>query len=80
MGTVGLARVCGYASRNEKRLSRKVQAPERSVLTTQLYFPHEPANRRDGLIRRELVMRVAEAADGLAAHVSEKQEWIHSSP
>jgi len=43
----------------------KVQAPDRPVLTTQLYFPDEPANRRDGLFRRELVMRVAEAGDGL---------------
>jgi protocatechuate 3,4-dioxygenase beta subunit len=25
----------------------KVQAPERPVLTTQLYFPDEPTNRRD---------------------------------
>jgi hypothetical protein len=36
----------------------KVQAPERPVLTTQLYFADEPANRRDGLFRRELVMRI----------------------
>src|SRR5215471_18541954 len=34
----------------------KVQAPQRGVLTTQLYFPDEPMNRRDGLFRRELVM------------------------
>ena len=46
----------------------KVQAPERPVLTTQLYFPNEPANRRDGLFRRELVMRIAPAPNGLAAH------------
>ena len=45
----------------------KVQARERPVLTTQLYFPDEPANRRDGLFRHELVMRIAEAGDGLAA-------------
>jgi len=45
----------------------KVQAPERPVLTTQLYFPDEPMNRRDGLFRRELVMRMAEAGDGLSA-------------
>jgi protocatechuate 3,4-dioxygenase beta subunit len=45
----------------------KVQAPQQGVLTTQLYFPDEPANRRDGLFRRELVMRMAEAGDGLAA-------------
>jgi len=46
----------------------KVQAPGRPVLTTQLYFPDEPANRRDGLFRRDLVMQMAEASDGLAAH------------
>ena len=45
----------------------KVQAPQQSVLTTQLYFPDEPANRRDGLFRRELLMRMAEAGDALSA-------------
>ena len=45
----------------------KVQAPQRGVLTTQLYFPDDPMNRRDGLFRRELVMRMAEAGDGLVA-------------
>ena len=46
----------------------KVQAPQRPVLTTQLYFPaDETANRRDGLFRRELLMRMAEAGDGLSA-------------
>jgi len=45
----------------------KVQAPERPVLTTQLYFPDEPANRHDGLFRRDLEMRITEAMDGLAA-------------
>jgi protocatechuate 3,4-dioxygenase beta subunit len=45
----------------------KVQAPNRPVLTTQLYFPDEPANRRDGLFRRDLMMRIAQAPNGLAA-------------
>jgi protocatechuate 3,4-dioxygenase beta subunit len=45
----------------------KVQAPEQPVLTTQLYFPDEPANRRDGLFRRDLLMRVAEMPGGLKA-------------
>ena len=44
----------------------KVQAPEQRLLTTQLYFPDEPMNRRDGLFRRELVMRMAEAGDALS--------------
>jgi protocatechuate 3,4-dioxygenase beta subunit len=46
----------------------KVQAPQQSVLTTQLYFPaDEAANRRDGLFRRELLMRTADAGDGMSA-------------
>jgi protocatechuate 3,4-dioxygenase beta subunit len=46
----------------------KVQAPAGAVLTTQLYFPDEPMNRRDGLFRRELLMRTADAGKGLDAH------------
>jgi protocatechuate 3,4-dioxygenase beta subunit len=45
----------------------KVQAPGRPVLTTQLYFPDEPLNRRDGLFRRELLMRVAQGEGGVTA-------------
>jgi protocatechuate 3,4-dioxygenase beta subunit len=45
----------------------KVQAPRQSVLTTQLYFPDEPLNNRDGLFNRALLMRVAEAGGALAA-------------
>jgi protocatechuate 3,4-dioxygenase beta subunit len=44
----------------------KVQAPGSRILTTQLYFPNEPANRRDGLFKRELLLRVTEAGDGSA--------------
>lgn len=44
----------------------KVQAPGSRLLTTQLYFPNEPANLRDGLFKRELLMRVADAGDSLA--------------
>ena len=44
----------------------KVQAPESRLLTTQLYFPNEPANLRDSLFQRELLMRIANAGDGLA--------------
>jgi protocatechuate 3,4-dioxygenase beta subunit len=43
----------------------KVQASGSRLLTTQLYFPNEPANARDGLFSRELLMRVADAQDGL---------------
>jgi len=41
----------------------KVHAPDTRLLTTQLYFPNEPANLRDGLFQRELLMRVANAGD-----------------
>ena len=36
----------------------RVQAPGGRVLTTQLYFPDEARNRRDGLYRPELLMAV----------------------
>ena len=45
----------------------KVQAPGSRLLTTQLYFPSEPANHHDGLFQRELLMRVADAGDDLNA-------------
>ena len=40
----------------------KVQAPGQRLLTTQLYFPGEPSNARDGFFHRELLMRVADMA------------------
>jgi protocatechuate 3,4-dioxygenase beta subunit len=54
-----------YAGRT-RHYHVKVQAPGSRLLTTQLYFPNEPANLRDGLFQRELLMRVADAGDGLA--------------
>jgi protocatechuate 3,4-dioxygenase beta subunit len=45
----------------------KVLATARPLLTTQLYFPNEPQNARDGLYRRELTMRMVEAGDALSA-------------
>jgi protocatechuate 3,4-dioxygenase beta subunit len=45
----------------------KVQPATGKLLTTQLYFPDEPANRRDGLFRKELLMRTAQAGDGVDA-------------
>lgn len=45
----------------------KVQPPGGAVLTTQLYFPGESKNSGDGLFRRELLMAVAQAGDGLNA-------------
>jgi protocatechuate 3,4-dioxygenase beta subunit len=37
----------------------KVQAPGKRILTTQMYFPGDPGNRRDGLYRPELEMKKA---------------------
>jgi protocatechuate 3,4-dioxygenase beta subunit len=44
-----------------------VLAAGRQLLTTQLYFPDEPQNARDGLYRRDLTMRTAQAGDAMAA-------------
>ncbi len=41
----------------------KVQAANGPVLTTQLYFPGDPGNRRDPLYRRELDMTFSGAVD-----------------
>jgi protocatechuate 3,4-dioxygenase beta subunit len=45
----------------------KVQAPKGPVLTTQLYFPGEPANAGDPIFKRELVLRVRDGAEGKTA-------------
>ena len=45
----------------------KVQAPGQPVLTTQLYFPGEPQNRRDGLFEQALLLSAEDASDGKAA-------------
>lgn len=43
-----------------RHLHVKVGRPDGPRMTTQLYFPDEPGNRRDGLFRPELLMRVAD--------------------
>jgi protocatechuate 3,4-dioxygenase beta subunit len=45
----------------------KVQAPNRPVLTTQLYFPGEPSNARDGIFNQALLMAIRDTADGKVA-------------
>ena len=44
----------------------KVQAAGGRILTTQLYFPGEAMNRRDGLFRQDLMIRTAKAGGWLA--------------
>lgn len=43
-----------------------VQAPNRPVLTTQLYFPDEARNRADGIFNAALVIGVRDTAGGQA--------------
>ncbi|TMI02298.1 MAG: intradiol ring-cleavage dioxygenase [Betaproteobacteria bacterium] len=42
----------------------KVQAPGKRLLTTQLYFPNDPGNARDGLYRRDLEIRDFQKGEG----------------
>lgn len=41
----------------------KVQAPNSPVLTTQLYFPDEPGNRRDFIFNENLLLNLKSNAD-----------------
>lgn len=50
-----------------RHLHVKVQAANRPVLTSQLYFPGETRNQNDGIFNRELVMDVQDASDGKVA-------------
>jgi len=45
----------------------KAQAPDQPILTSQLYFPGEPENARDGIYRPELEMVVQDVANGKSA-------------
>ncbi|HWP27102.1 MAG TPA: intradiol ring-cleavage dioxygenase [Xanthobacteraceae bacterium] len=50
----------GYIGRT-RHIHVKVQPPGGRILTTQIYFPGEPANSRDPLFRKELLLRTAKA-------------------
>jgi protocatechuate 3,4-dioxygenase beta subunit len=43
----------------------KVQARDRRILTTQLYFPNQPGNRRDGIYSRDLELRMPRPGEGV---------------
>jgi protocatechuate 3,4-dioxygenase beta subunit len=49
-----------------RHLHVKVQAPNQPALTTQLYFPREARNARDGLFHTALLMAIEDTADGQA--------------
>jgi len=53
-----------------------VAAGGKLLLTTQLYFPDEPANRRDGLYRKELLMRVADKGGDKGADMAARFDFV----
>jgi protocatechuate 3,4-dioxygenase beta subunit len=53
----------GYPGRT-RHYHFKVAKPGGRVLTTQLYFPGEPLNRRDRIFDERLLLRMEDAADG----------------
>jgi protocatechuate 3,4-dioxygenase beta subunit len=59
--------VPGLYSGRTRHIHVKVQAPHRSVLTTQLYFPGEPRNARDGIFDSALLMEIQNTVDGQIA-------------
>ena len=59
--------VPGAYSGRTRHIHVRVQAAGGPILTTQLYFPDEPANSRDRMFRSELLMKLASAGDAQAA-------------
>lgn len=59
--------VPGIYSGRTRHYHVKVQRPGGEVLTTQLYFPGEPRNDRDGIFDPALLLDIAEAPDGAYA-------------
>jgi protocatechuate 3,4-dioxygenase beta subunit len=56
--------VPGLYTGRTRHIHVKAQASNQPVLTTQLYFPDEPANASDGIFDPALVMDVEDAAGG----------------
>ena len=54
----------GLYTGRTRHIHVKVQAPDGPVLTTQLYFPGEPANDRDGIFSPELLLGDVREAGG----------------
>lgn len=50
----------GIYTGRTRHIHVKVQAPNGPILTTQLYFPNEPENARDGIFNDALVMEIVE--------------------
>ncbi len=56
-----------YAGRTP-HIHVKIQAPNRPMLTTQLFLPNDSRNRSDPFYRPELLMQLRETAGGKEAH------------
>src|SRR5256886_10288077 len=56
--------VCSSDLGRARHIHVKVQAPGKRLLTTQLYFPNDPGNARDGLYRRDLEIRDFRKGEG----------------
>jgi protocatechuate 3,4-dioxygenase beta subunit len=54
--------VPGLYTGRTRHIHVKVQAPDQPVLTTQLYFPNEPENERDGIFNPALVVDLPDSA------------------
>lgn len=59
-----ITRVPGLYPGRTRHFHVKVRAARGPVLTTQLYFPDEPGNVRDGIFDRALLMRISPAEGG----------------
>jgi protocatechuate 3,4-dioxygenase beta subunit len=59
--------VPGIYTGRTRHIHVKVQAPRQPVLTTQLFFPGEPENQRDGIFLPELLMRINKKSPRWAA-------------
>ena len=57
----------GLYTGRTRHIHVKVQAPNGPVLTTQLYFPNEPANDRDSIFNPALLLGERDTEDGKAA-------------
>jgi protocatechuate 3,4-dioxygenase beta subunit len=59
-----ITRMPGLYPGRTRHFHVKLRAGTRPVLTTQLYFPGEPGNARDGIYDRALLMRLSDADGG----------------
>ena len=64
----------GLYTGRTRHIHVKVQAPDQPVLTTQLYFPDEPANESDGIFDPDLLVEYAEPDEDAAPDDAEAEE------